>query len=281
MPQALASGPFSSSDGLSLYGEHYPAVAPARGNVLIMHGYADHGGRYREVARRLASLGFNVLAMDYRGHGRAAGQRGHCEKFDEFLGDFAQGTKQFPSDGKPLVVVAHSHGCLIALRGLCEPGRIPGISAAVLSSPFLGLAMKVSPLKLLVAKVASRAMPTLALPNGVDPSVISHDHTVVEARRVDGLCHDVATSRWFAEATAAQAYVSDNAARISVPTLWLVAQDDRIANAKVTQLVFEHAGGDKKLCLYPGFFHEVFNEVERARVFSEMEAWLSSRFPAP
>jgi len=56
---------FSTRDGTS---ESLPGI-------VLAHGFA--GARYREMAARLANLGFGVLEFDFRGYGESQGQRGH------------------------------------------------------------------------------------------------------------------------------------------------------------------------------------------------------------
>src|SRR5688572_11299688 len=77
---------FPSRDGLDLYGEFFAAANP-RGVSLIVHGYGEHGGRYRELANILALEGMATLSFDLRGHGRADGQRGYVERFTDYLDD--------------------------------------------------------------------------------------------------------------------------------------------------------------------------------------------------
>lgn len=275
----MTSGFFDAADGLKLYGDWYaPKNAEVRAGILVVHGYADHGGRYAELSCHLADHGYAVFAFDYRGHGQAGGARGHCDSFEEYLRDLerAIARAQMGIGDRPLALFAHSHGGLIALRALCEPGRMPpNVKAVALSSPFLGLAMKVSPVKTGLARVASRLVPRLSLPNGIDPSFLTHDEKAIAARRVDRFCHSVATARWFREATAAQAYVLAHASRIALPTLWLLAGDDRIADVEVARRAYEAAGGKKELKIYPGFYHEVWNEDRRGLVFSDLDRWLS------
>lgn len=274
---------FDAPDGLKLHAHWQPApAAPLRGGALIVHGYADHGGRYAEVAGRLTALGFKTMAFDYRGHGRAGGKRGHCDRFEEYLGDLDRALALLAQavGGKPILLLAHSHGGLISLRALCDPGRpLHGVRAAVLSSPFLGIGMKVSGAKILAAKVASRLVPKLSMPNGIDVDVLTHDAQILAVAKQDGLRHAVATSRWFTEMQTAQAYVDTTAGRIGIPTLWLVGTQDRLASTAAMQRVHDRAGGDKTLCVYDGFYHEVMNETGRARVFADIERWITPRFP--
>jgi len=140
--------------------------------------------------------------------------------------------------------------------------------------------VRVHPAKQILAQMTSRVVPRLALANQIDPAILSHDPEVVAARRTDRLCHGVATARWFTEATATQAWVQENVARLAVPSLWLVPGDDRLVDADATRRAYAQAGGDKQKIEYEGFFHEILLERERTRVFADIERWLTPRFPA-
>src|SRR5262245_30718372 len=80
-------GYFASRDGLQLYHEIWPAKDKASAAVLFVHGFGDHCGRYPYARDHLTARGYDWIAFDYRGHGQAAGSRGHCYHFEEFLGD--------------------------------------------------------------------------------------------------------------------------------------------------------------------------------------------------
>ncbi len=276
------SGPFPSRDGTRLYGEWHKPTGTPRGAALVVHGYADHGGRYTEVSQKLAGLGLATLALDYRGHGRADGQRGHCLSFSEFLDDLDAAiarVRQAVSNG-PLLLVAHSHGGLVGLRALCDPTRTPRVDGVILSAPFLGVGMALPQAKVIAGKVASRFFPSLSMPNGLRVEDLTHDESIKQTTRADNLRHAVATARWFTEATAAQEFVLEKAPRLKVPSLWLVGSADPIVSVEATKRVYERAGGDKAFHLYEGYFHEIFNEVGRANVYKDLTQWISSKFLA-
>jgi alpha-beta hydrolase superfamily lysophospholipase len=279
---SFTSGPLKSRDGKRLYGRwHTPSGVP-RGGALVLHGYADHGGRYDEVSRHLVGLGLAAYALDYRGHGRADGARGHCEHFSEFLDDLDAGLGEMRRavPRGPLLIVAHSHGGLVSLRALTDRHRAPRVDGVVLSSPFLGIALPVHPMKRIAGQVASRVYPALALPNEIRTTDLTHDAERLRWTEADGLRHGVVTARWFTEAVRAQAYVHRNAGRLAVPSLWLVAGADRLVSVDATRRVFGRAGGEKDLHVYDGLFHELFNETTRAQVFEHVEAWILRRFLA-
>src|ERR1700753_3971354 len=59
----------------------------AAGKVLLIHGYADHSGRFDHVTRVWTDRGFAVGRFDLRGHGRSEGPRGHVMNVGEYARD--------------------------------------------------------------------------------------------------------------------------------------------------------------------------------------------------
>jgi lysophospholipase len=281
-----ATARFYSRDGTALYGEWF-APDEARARVLIMHGYAEHCGRYREVAHVLHRLGLASLSYDMRGHGRSQGQRGHIDSIRDYLDDMDAALTELDerfehrygaAGDRPLFLVCHSNGSLVALRALADPLRRPrGVTAAVLSSPFLGLKLPVSPVKDLVGRAASRWAPRLSLPNELRLEDLTRDEGKLAERRVDTLCHDVASARWYQESLRAHHYVLRNAPRVRTPTLWLVAAGDRIAAPAASRAVRARLRVPAEYHELPGMYHEVFNERDRGQVFELLRTYLEGR----
>ena len=265
-----------TGDG-ALYAEVFLPAADPRGVVLVSHGYAEHCGRYREVAHVIANAGWAALTYDVRGHGQSPGPRGYIERFQIYLDDLAKvhtAARALVPAAAPTVLLGHSHGSLITLRALAGD-RPPPAVAAIVSSPFLALKLAVPFHKKLLAKIGSRLAPKLAQPNRLVVEDLTRDKEKQAERVADKLCFDVATARWFTEAMAAQAYVAANARKIEVPTTWLVGGDDPIADpaqskrvaSAMTGAQFHDLAGDK---------HEVFNEIDRARPFAEVTKTLDA-----
>ena len=67
------------------------------------------------------------------------------------------------------------------------------------------------------------------------------------------------------------------AAGFEAPLLVLAAGADRIADVAAARAFVDAArSDDKRLVVYDGFRHEIFNEVGRDRPIAEAIAWLSS-----
>ncbi len=270
---------FSSKDGTKLFGTLYEA-RDAKANALVLHGYADHGGRYAEVAEMLRAEGFSVLCPDLRGHGRSDGDRGYISSFENYLEDLEAALLALASEcgERPVLFVGHSNGALVGLRLIADPFRCPSsIKAAVISSPFLELKKK-APVQILFAKAASKVLPKLALPNKIKSEELTHDEEKMREHSKDTLVHDVASARWFTEAVATQKWVAEFAHRIAIPTLWLVAGSDSLANPQQTRKVHDAVKAKSSYHEFPEMRHEVFNEVERAKVFDLMIEFCKTTF---
>ncbi len=259
------------------------ASPPARGTVVILHGYCEHRGRYRHVAAHLNRHGYHVLVGDLRGHGGSAGERGFVRRFTDYLEDTQAfldcAASALPAAGAKPILLGHSMGGLVGLQfALAFPAAL---RALALSAPFLGLKIAVPAWKRSLGLAASLLKPTLRLPSGLRSADLSHDPEVGRSYDADPLVTHEATARWFTEIIAAQADLRMRAGRIHVPTLMQVAGDDRIVDSAVSQVIFDRLGAsDKNLTVYPGLFHEIFNEKEsdQQRVLSDLTNWLAERF---
>ncbi|MBN8228248.1 lysophospholipase [Corallococcus macrosporus] len=270
-------GFFTGKDNTRLFWTlDLPDSAP-RAHVAIVHGYGDHIGRYRPVIDALVADGFAVHGFDYRGHGRADGRRAYAAKWTEFLDDldgFWQRVRKAAGDQK-IFLLAHSHGGLMAAHALT--GRLEGLSGAILSAPYLKLAISPPAAKVLAARMVGSLVPWMKVPSGLAPDMLSTDPEIQKAVTADPLYVPFATPRWFVESTAAQAQTLGLAPKIQVPLFVLCGQEDGVALPAAARAFFEAAGtADKKFKEYPGMRHEPLNERDRATVFQDISGWISA-----
>jgi lysophospholipase len=261
-----------------LYAEQFLPSGPPKGVVVVTHGYAEHCGRYRELAHVLVGAGWAALSYDVRGHGQSPGVRGFVDRFDTYLEDLAAvqaAARKLAPEGAPLVLLGHSHGALITLRALCGERPPQDVKAAIVSSPYLALRLAVPAYKKALARVASRVAPKLAQPNALRVEDLTSDPAKQQERLADKLCLDVATARWFTESSRAQEYVAAHASRIKIPTTWLVGAADSIADPARAREVAAQVPGATYHDLV-GLKHEVFNETSRGQVFAEVRRALAN-----
>ncbi len=254
--------------------------SPSESAILILvHGIGEHSGRYERLASELRANDISVFAHDLLGHGRSIGQRGHISRFDDFtsdLRDFRAHVQQLVGEELPVFLMGHSLGGLISLRFLQQYPEIPW-RGAVLSAPALGLRMQVPRWKRAAARVLSRAVPWLALDNGIDATDLSHDEEVIEAYLRDPLVHRRISARLFAEMQAASSTARERMPDIAVPNLLLLLPlDDRICDTDASRAAVARIAKASKVTVYEyeGAFHEVFNETCGQRVVRDLQAWL-------
>jgi alpha-beta hydrolase superfamily lysophospholipase len=265
----------NSADHLRLYWQRYTPPSP-KATVAVLHGGGDHSGRYPALTAALVRAGFEVALVDFRGHGQSDGRRWHVDAFGDYLADLDAFVAKLRSDGiaRKLFVVAHSQGALVAAAwGLAHGREVAGF---ILSSPYLGLAMRPPAAKVIGARLLSGVLPWLPISTGLDIDELTGDEDMRRWTERDPLYGRAATPRWFTESTRAQRDVLRRAAEFEAPLLVLAAGEDRIADVAATRRWFEQVRStDKRLQVYEGFRHEIFNEIDRARPIEEASAWLA------
>ncbi len=264
--------------GLTLYARHVDAT-DARGVAVVVHGLAEHSGRYEHVMQALADAKFSSIAPDLRGHGRSEGRRVYINRFDEYVADVDAAVRQarqlYPE--LPVVVIGHSMGGLVVLRYLQQAS--PGlIAAGVVSSPALGNVVKVPAWKDGLGKLMSKVWPTLGIPTGIPATAVSRDGAVVAAYEDDPLVTNQATARWYTEVLDAQAATLASVGRLETPLMMLLAGHDQLVDVDVARGFFDKLSQvDKRLEHYPACYHEVFNEPEKEQVLAAVVEWLDER----
>ena len=267
----------TATDGLRLYLRRHE-LANARGEILIAHGFGEHSGRYGALTDHLAKHNYSVTAYDHRGHGLSDGLPGHVESFSEYDEDLAKliSSVRSRSQAKSLFLIGHSMGGLITLRYAAR--KSDAISGAIISAPLIEVAVPVRAHKLMIARVGARMAPRMRLDNEINPSYLSRDPEVGRAYAADPLVNRKVSPKWFAEAKRAMQEVAEWAPRITAPMLVMHGTDDRLASVAATQRLFERIESpDKELVIYPGFYHELFNEPEKQDVFERVTEWLDKR----
>lgn len=282
-PVRRDQGVVQSSDGLALHWRSWCPGEP-RGVLVIVHGLAEHGGRYTETARHFAERGWAVYAGDLRAHGLSADPPGagrvHVRRFDDYFNDVdavvALARGRHP--GLPLFLLGHSMGGLITIRYVLH--KPDGVAGAVISSPALGTHPDFKPplvLRLLVG-LLSRIAPRARFPSDLDTTAISRDPAVVQAYIEDPLVSQKVSARWYAEILRAIKRTHAEAGRLRVPMLLMQSGADRLVDpAAPARWAAGAPPGRVESVTWDGLYHEMFNEPEKDRVRLQTANWLDGR----
>jgi acylglycerol lipase len=272
------TGVQQSVGGGPLLAQGWLPAGEARGAVVLLHGLAEHSGRYAELVGRLVARGLAVYALDHRGHGRSAGPRANVGRFDWLVADAAAriASARAEQPGRPLVLLGHSMGGAIALAtALAHPGLV---DALALSAPAVGADPHVPRARLALARLLSLLAPSagvLTLPS----DALSRDPAVARDYDRDPLVFRGAVpARSLVELLAAMKRIWAHAPELRVPVLVMHGTGDLLVPLRFCDPVYERLGSaDRSILRYDGLYHEIFNEPERDRVFADLEAWLERR----
>ncbi|MFO0690774.1 MAG: alpha/beta hydrolase [Myxococcota bacterium] len=254
---------------------------PHRAMVLV-HGYAEHAGRYDAMAMHFAAQGFAVHAYDQAGHGRTRGPRGHVDRFERLLDELAQFVERTAAEhpGLPIALVGHSMGGLVVAATAAF--RRPDVERIVLSGPLLEMPTGGSldrRLRLLAARILSLVAPRLGLSTGLDAEGLSRDPEVVRRYLADPFVEDRMSARFAAGLAAMVERVAASARAIERPMLILHGGDDPICPVSGSRRFHAELAPEvakrSRLTVYPGLRHEIFNEPEHEAVWREILDWLN------
>ena len=278
----------SAPDGTRLVVEQWAPQGEVRFAVCIVHGNAEHIGRYGDVAADLGAAGGFVFGMDRRGEGESGGHPGHADTFDTFTADLhallAEYAKKLPD--VPLFLLGHSAGGLVVLLYLLDRARDLPLRGAIVSNPLLALAMKVNPVTVFFGRLASNVLPKLGIASNIPATSISRDPKQVAAYEADTRRVPKVTTRWFVAMTEAADRVQAEIARITTPLLWCIGTGDLICDHTASERTFarlrDPEANDQALRVFDGYYHELHNEPpdDRAPVLSTYVEWIEARITA-
>ncbi len=249
--------------------------------LLVVHGLAEHFGRYRNLIDHFVPLGYAVYGFDLPGHGKSHGKRVYVNRFE----DYTQALDLFLNkirdlhNTPPLFLVGHSMGSLVSTVFLIH--RQKDFAGAVLSGcGAVKIPDHISSATIMAGKVFSVLLPKIGL-IGLDVNGVSRDPSVVKAYVEDPLVHTgKTTARLAAEILRVMQGILGQANRITLPILLLQGGADKLVDPAGAQMLFEAVGSsDKTLKIYEGLYHEIFNEPEKDQVLSDMEQWLGNHLP--
>jgi alpha-beta hydrolase superfamily lysophospholipase len=268
-------GTFTGANKGSMYYQYWKVGGTPRAVILVVHGASEHSGRYQHFAEHFVQSGYAVAAFDNIGHGRSDGARGHVRRFSDYVDTLDIFQQQVAMDfpGVPQILLGHSMGGLIStLYLLTNQQRFAG---CVLSGPAIKTELEPPTLQWWLIRSLSLLLPRLGVLQ-LDASGVSRDPAEVERYVNDPLNYSGKLSaREVSELFKSMNYAQQNVSAISLPMLLLHGGADVMASPEGSRFLDEHiASKDKTLQIYPGLFHEIFNEPEKEQVFGDIDTWL-------
>ncbi|MGW4248169.1 alpha/beta fold hydrolase, partial [Nocardia sp. NPDC004722] len=229
------TGEFQGAGGRVFWQAWLPDGEP-RAVAVIVHGYAEHSGRYAHVAQRLTDSGVAVYALDHIGHGKSEGARANVGSLDTAADNvrtmLATATGRHP--GLPSFVIGHSMGGLTTAYFAVRDQ--PEVNGVVLSGPAIDIEAG-NAVQRLAAPLVSRFLPNLPVVK-LDSTLVSRDPAVVKAYDEDPLVHHGGVpARTAGEMLRVGDYVKAHLDRLTAPLLVQHGTADGLASPTGTDLV--------------------------------------------
>jgi alpha-beta hydrolase superfamily lysophospholipase len=269
---------FHASDGYSFYYRRFVPQGVARARLVLLHGVRSHGGWYGRSCVELAKRGYEVLFLDRRGSGLNTAHRGDAPSFRRLLDDVAEFVQSLRADRAwvPVFICGISWGGKLAV-GL--PYRRPGlVDGLVLLCP--GLAPKVKPplpRRLRIA-LASRLRPDNRFPIPLNDAELFTASTEWQ-KFIDSDSHGLrlATARFLFNSFALDIYLRRAAQRVTVPSLLMLAEHDRIIDNARTRAIVARFPGESAVIEYSGAHHTLEFEPLDHTWIDDMAKWVEAR----
>lgn len=303
---------FKSADGVSqirgcVWLPEGGASAP-RGIVQLVHGMAEHIGRYDHFARFLASKGFVVCGHDHIGHGKsAAAEDWGClppkDGKDILIADVHELRSVIQARhprSTPYFMFGHSMGSFVVRAYVARHGE--GLAGAVIcgtgNQPLIVSKAGNALANLLCKTRGVRAKSKLlyrasngsyrnAVKNArTENDWLSTDPTIADAYEADEMCGFQFTVGGYAALTSLTAEVVRPSCALSMPKnlplLYIAGSDDPVGeNGKgviaASDLAVSVGMADVQMKIYEGMRHEILNEVGKEEVYADVLTWIEKR----
>lgn len=271
----ITEATFKSYDDTEIYFQTWKVANPTA-HVVGCHGLGEHSDCYKFVADKLVHEGIQFTMFDHRGHGRSEGKRG-VGTIDELILDLKYFIEEVVDKKLPLFILGHSMGGLVVIKYLIRHG-MGRARAVILSSPLLGVSVEIPAWKRKSAGLLAKTFPGMTLHNEIPNKNLTHDEDVISYYDRDHLRTDRISAPMFISMLDSVDYVFKNADKISGPVYFQLSGDEKVVSRPDSEKFFNLINAkDKKIDIYDGFYHEIYNETQRQKPLQDMYDWLKQR----
>ena len=270
-------GHFEGKNGARIYYQYWLPKNQPKAAIVICHGLAEHGGRYKNVVDYFVPLGYAIYAADHIGHGRSEGRRTYVEAFYDYVDTLQKFllNKDLPSFPPKAFLLGHSMGALIAaVYVLKHPNNFNG---AIFSGPAFKVPKTISPLTLILGEWVACFFPKVGLVK-IRADFLCRDPCIVREYLRDPLVYNGrATAKLLWEIVKTTASVRESAFKIELPVLILQGAADKLVDPEGATEIYDTINSKHKtIKTYSGLYHEIFNEPEKQIVLEDVRTWLES-----
>ena len=271
---------FGSWDGTELFYRAWKPQGVSDKALIFLHRGHEHSGRIGQQVEEFELEDFWAFAWDIRGHGHSPGPRGYADDYYDHVRDL-DAFVRFVNDkyGIPvenIVLVANSIGAVTASAWVHD--FAPRVRAMVLAAPGFRIRLYV-PLAIPGLRLLDKIRGKSFITSYVKSKMLTHDPEQMQSYDEDQLItKDIAVNVLLGLHDLSTRVVAD-AGAITTPTLVLSAGSDWVVRNSAQFEFFKNlASPIKEMEVYPGFFHAILYEKERARPIAKAREFIERSF---
>ncbi len=250
-------------------------AASPKAVVLLVHGLGAHSERWQELAQFLLKENISSYAIELKGFGETKTVSGHIDSFQIYYNDLNTLTQYIREKvtNTKLIIVGESLGGLIAFaQTLKFQNKYDGL---ICLSPAFANQMKFSFLAYISIfwDLIVNPWRTIKMPFQAD--MLSKDTAVQQRLKDDSRESRAVSAKMLLNILFAQIFTIHRAAKIRVPTLFLLSGKDQLVKTSVSKKVFKKIRiQKKKQCVYENMLHALSLADGRIEVFKEISSFI-------
>lgn len=234
--------------------------------LIFTHGLGEYSKSYKETATFFNEKGFNVITYDIRGHGKSDGKRGSVNSYKDFIKDLDELVKLAYKKTKYVFLIGHSMGGIITNIYTSLNNNVDGV--IITASPTTYLTnmrlLKYFPRFL----INNRKFPT----NFNDPKLVHENNYIVDEFDLESFRFKLVNEVMFK----GMKVLINNYNNYKTPVLLIYSKKDKLAPIHYGELFYkEISSKDKELFILNESFHNVFNDIEKEKVWEKILSWLN------
>lgn len=250
----------------------------SKASLVVVHGLAEHSGRYGNLVDQFVPSGYAVYSIDHLGHGKSQGTRVYVDRFQDYIATLKifLGMVQEWQPKKPIFLIGHSMGGLISAAYVLQNQE--NLAGIVFSGPGIKVPDDISQGTIFMGRILSKLLPKTGIIK-LDAEGVSRDPVVVSAYINDPLVYTgKITARLGAEMLRTMQEVTQHAHQISLPIMIVQGGADSLIDPQGAQLLYDAVESeDKTIKVYEDCYHEVFNEPEHKQILNDVMNWIEER----
>lgn len=236
--------------------------------VVFVPGTSVYGLCYAEVLHAIGKKGYNIVAMDPRGHGRSEGNRGDYT-IEELMSD-VENVVDYAKQrfNNKVTLMGSSQGGIVSFYLAAKGIKVDSI----ICQNFADLAWKETFNIARFPTLARMSTPLIKLSGILFPSVTVSTLTYLDLKRIKikyfGTLHNFIVNDPFtiskislrAARSLVNAEMPNTVESISTPIFVFQGGDDIVFPVKYTQQIFDRLTCKKQMKVYPGCDHAIMVE---------------------